>query len=252
MIEVLYQDDDVIVINKPAGMAVHPSPGWGGPTVVQALAEQGVLLSSAGASEREGVVHRLDANTTGVMVLAKSERAFKDLKDQFRDRETAKVYHALVQGHITPSTGTVDAPIDRHPKHGERFAVVSTGRDSLTHYQTLEAFRGASLIEVDLETGRTHQIRVHMEHLKHPLFNDDRYGGDQILKGTTFSKYKQFVKNCFEICPRHALHARSLGFVHPTTKKEMYFESELPSDMAQLLDRWRTYIASRELELEED
>jgi len=226
VIEVLYQDDDVIVINKPAGMAVHPSPGWGGPTVVQALAEQGVLLSSAGASEREGVVHRLDANTTGVMVLAKSERAFKDLKNQFRDRETAKVYHALVQGHITPSTGTVDAPIDRHPKHGERFAVVSTGRDSLTHYQTLEAFRGASLIEVDLETGRTHQIRVHMSAIGHPCVGDTLYGADP-----------KFAKTLG--LDRQWLHASKLTFRHPATGEPMTFESEYPKDLAASLARLR-------------
>jgi len=226
VIEVLYQDDDVIVINKPAGVAVHPSPGWGGPTVVQALAEQGVLLSSAGASEREGVVHRLDANTTGVMVLAKSERAFKDLKDQFRDRETAKVYHALVQGHITPSTGTVDAPIDRHPKHGERFAVVSTGRDSRTHYQTLEAFRGASLIEVDLETGRTHQIRVHMSAIGHPCVGDTLYGADP-----------KFAKTLG--LDRQWLHASKLTFRHPATGEPMTFESEYPKDLAASLARLR-------------
>ena len=227
MIEVLYQDDDVIVINKPAGVAVHPSPGWGGATVVQTLAEQGVLLSSAGASEREGVVHRLDANTTGVMVLAKSERAFKDLKDQFRDRETAKVYHALVQGHITPSTGTVDAPIDRHPKHGERFAVVSTGRDSLTHYQTLEAFRGASLIEVDLETGRTHQIRVHMSAIGHPCVGDTLYGADP-----------KFAKTLG--LDRQWLHASKLTFRHPSTGEPMTFESEYPKDLAASLARLRS------------
>jgi 23S rRNA pseudouridine1911/1915/1917 synthase len=225
-IAVIAEDEDLIVIDKPAGMAVHPSPGWEGPTVVQALADQGVLLSSTGASEREGVVHRLDANTTGVMVLAKSERAYLDLKDQFRERSTAKVYHALVQGHLNPTTGTIDAPIDRHPKHGERFAIVSTGRDSITHYRTLEAFRGASLLEVDLETGRTHQIRVHLSAVGHPCVGDTLYGADP--------KFAESLG-----IARQWLHASKLTFRHPATGESVTFETELPKDLAASLARLR-------------
>ena len=222
VLKVVYQDDDIVVIDKPLGMAVHPTPGWGGPTVTGELAKSGVQLSRAGAAEREGVVHRLDANTTGVMVLAKSDRAYQDLKNQFHDREVAKVYHALVQGHPDPSTGTIDAPIDRHPKHRERFAVVSSGRASTTHYQTLEAFRGASLIEVELETGRTHQIRVHMSAVGHPCVGDTLYGADP-----TFSRSLGVE--------RQWLHAKRLGFKHPGTGEAVTYESEYAPDLAASL-----------------
>lgn len=225
-IEILYQDPDLVVIDKPVAMAVHPSPGWQGETVVNTLAEQGVLLSSSGASEREGVVHRLDANTSGVMVLAKSAIAYEDLKDQFRERKTSKTYYALVQGHLEPGEGTIDAPIDRHPKHGEKFAVVSSGRPSKTHYRTQEAFRGASLVEIDLETGRTHQIRVHMSAVGHPLVGDTLYGADP--------------KFAAELgIQRQWLHATRLTFRHPVTGEVMTFESEFPKDLAASLARLR-------------
>lgn len=207
-------------------MAVHSTTGWTGPTVVSALAEQGVALASVGAAEREGVVHRLDANTTGVMVLAKSADAYHRLKSQFHDREVAKTYHALVQGHPDPSTGTIDAPIDRHPRHRERFAVVSTGRPSRTHYETLEAFRGASLMQLELETGRTHQIRVHMSAIGHPCVGDLLYGADPAFAESLGLE-------------RQWLHAKRLGFTHPVSAEMVSFESEYPPDLAASLARLR-------------
>ncbi len=221
-LKLIHQDEDVVVIDKPLGMAVHPTTGWSGPTVTGELAKSGVQLARVGASEREGVVHRLDANTTGVMVLAKSPRAYQSLKDQFHDREVTKVYHALVQGHPDPTSGTVDAPIDRHPKHRERFAVVSAGRPSKTHYETLEAFRGASLIEVELETGRTHQIRVHMSAIGHPCVGDTLYGADPTFAQTMG-------------VGRQWLHAKRLGFKHPGTGELVVFESEYAPDLAASL-----------------
>ncbi len=218
-----YEDDDVIVIDKPRGVAAHATPGWTGPTVTGGLAAAGYTIATSGAAERQGVVHRLDANTTGVMVVAKSERAYSALKRAFRERTVDKRYHALVQGHPDPLRGTVDAPIGRHPSGDGRFAVVSDGRPSVTHYDTLEAFRAASLVSVHLETGRTHQIRVHMAALRHPCVGDLLYGADPVLAahlGLT----------------RQWLHAVSLTFEHPADGREVTFTSEYPPDLARALD----------------
>ena len=220
---VVLEDDDLIVVDKPAGVAAHPAPGWVGPTVVGGLAAAGVRVSTSGAAERAGVVHRLDAGTSGLMVVAKSEPAYTSLKRAFKERTVEKVYLALAQGHPDPTSGTIDAPLGRHPKADYRFAVVADGRPSVTHYDTVEAFRAASLLEVHLETGRTHQIRVHMAYLRHPLVGDTMYGADPVLAerlGVT----------------RQWLHAARLGFAHPTTGEPMTFESPLPGDLQHALD----------------
>jgi len=220
---VLYRDADIVVIDKPVGVAAHPSPGWTGPTVLGALAGFGIGVATSGAAERQGIVHRLDVGTTGVMVVALSERAYSVLKDAFRDRTVEKIYHALVQGHPDPSTGTIDAPIGRHPTSDWKFAVVEGGRDSVTHYETLEAFRAASLLEVHLETGRTHQIRVHFSATRHPCVGDLTYGADPTLAkrlGLT----------------RQWLHARSLAFAHPEDGRWVEFTSPYPADRAHALE----------------
>ncbi len=223
-LRVVYADDDLVVVDKPVGVAAHPSPGWTGPTVVQGVAALGQLLSTSGAAERQGVVHRLDAGTTGLMVLAKSERAYTALKDAFRERRVDKGYHALVQGHPDPSSGTIDAPIDRHPSADWRFAVVAGGRPSVTHYETMEAFRAASLLEIRLETGRTHQIRVHMAAVRHPCVGDLTYGADPTLSARLG-------------LGRQWLHARRLGFEHPADQRQVVFESPYPADLALALSR---------------
>ena len=220
---VVYEDADIVVVDKPPGVAAHPTPGWTGPTVLQGLLAAGYSLATSGAAERQGIVHRLDATTSGLMVLAKSERAYSALKRAFRDREVDKVYHALVQGHPDPLRGTVDAPIGRHPSGDGRFAVVAGGRPSVTHYDTLEAFRAASLAEIVLETGRTHQIRVHMAAIRHPCVGDRLYGADPVLAahlGLT----------------RQWLHAVRLGFAHPGDGRRVEFTSEYPADLAHALD----------------
>jgi 23S rRNA pseudouridine1911/1915/1917 synthase len=220
---VIHEDDDVLVVDKPVGVAAHPSPGWEGPTVIGGLAAAGHRVSTSGAEERQGIVHRLDVGTSGCMVVAKSERAYTVLKDAFRERTVDKRYHALVQGHPDPMTGTVDAPIDRHPTSAYRFAVVAGGRDSVTHYETIEAFRHATLLDVHLETGRTHQIRVHMAALKHPCVGDVTYGADP-----TLSK-----KLGLE---RQWLHAVRLGFAHPGDGRWVEFESPYAADLQRALD----------------
>ncbi|HEY0374655.1 MAG TPA: RluA family pseudouridine synthase [Amnibacterium sp.] len=221
---VAYEDDDIVVVDKPAGVAAHPSPGWTGTTVVGGLASAGVRVSTSGAAERAGVVHRLDAGTSGLMVVAKSEHAYTVLKRAFKERTVEKRYLALAQGHPDPTAGTIDAPIGRHPRVEYRFAVVADGRPSVTHYETVEAFRAATLLDVHLETGRTHQIRVHFAHLRHPLVGDTMYGADPVLAarlGLT----------------RQWLHAVRLGFAHPATGEWVEFESPLPDDLAIALDR---------------
>ncbi|WP_007026874.1 RluA family pseudouridine synthase [Saccharomonospora iraqiensis] len=220
---ILYDDDDIVVVDKPVGVAVHPSPGWSGPTVVGGLAAAGLRISTSGAAERQGVVHRLDAGTTGVMVVAKSERAYTALKRAFKERTVTKGYHALVQGHPDPTRGTIDAPIDRHPRHDYKFAVVADGKPSVTHYEVIEAFRAASLVDVTLETGRTHQIRVHFAALRHPCVGDLTYGADPVLArrlGLT----------------RQWLHARRLGFAHPADGRWVEFTSDHPDDLAAAVD----------------
>lgn len=221
--KILHDDDDIVVISKPVGVAVHPSPGWTGPTVVGGLAAAGLRISTSGAAERQGVVHRLDAGTTGVMVVAKSEHAYTVLKRAFKERTVDKGYHAVVQGHPDPTRGTIDAPIDRHPRHDYKFAVVAGGRPSVTHYEVVEAFRAASLAHVKLETGRTHQIRVHFSALRHPCAGDLTYGADPVLArklGLT----------------RQWLHARTLGFAHPADGRWVEFEAEYPDDLASALE----------------
>ncbi len=222
-LRVLAQDDDVVVVDKPVGVAAHASPGWTGPTVLGGLAALGMQVATSGAAERQGIVHRLDVGTTGVMAVAKSERAYTALKRAFKERTVVKRYHALAQGHPDPSRGTIDAPIDRHPKHDHRFAVVATGRPSVTHYETVEAFRAASLLDVTLETGRTHQIRVHLSALRHPLVGDITYGADPVLARRLRLS-------------RQWLHARSLGFAHPADGRWVEFTSTYPDDLAQALD----------------
>lgn len=222
-LRIVYEDDEVVVVDKPVGVAAHPSPGWDGPTVVGGLMAAGHRVATSGAAERQGVVHRLDVGTSGLMVVAKSERAYRVLKDAFRARRVDKTYHALVQGHPDPSRGTIDAPIDRHPRHTYKFAVVATGRDSVTHYDTLEAFRAASLLDVGLETGRTHQIRVHLAAVRHPCVGDVTYGADPGMAarlGLT----------------RQWLHAVGLAFDHPGDGRRVRFASPYPADLAGALD----------------
>ncbi|MGQ0575179.1 MAG: RluA family pseudouridine synthase [Pseudonocardia sp.] len=220
---ILHEDADVVVVDKPVGVAAHASPGWTGPTVLGGLAALGVGVATSGAAERQGIVHRLDVGTTGVMAVAKSEHAYTVLKRAFKERTVHKRYHALAQGHPDPSRGTVDAPIDRHPKHDYRFAVVAGGKPSVTHYETVEAFRAASLLDVTLETGRTHQIRVHLAALRHPLVGDITYGADPVL-----AKRLGLA--------RQWLHARSLGFDHPADGRRVEFSSPYPDDLARALD----------------
>ena len=220
---VVFQDDDLVVVDKPVGVAAHPSVGWDGPTVLGALAAAGIRVSTSGAAERAGIVHRLDAGTSGLMVVAKSDRAYTELKRQFHDREVSKIYHAVVQGHPDPLAGTIDAPIGRHPGSSWKFAVTADGKSSVTHYETLEAFPGASLLEIHLETGRTHQIRVHMAAQRHPCVGDAMYGADPTLSarlGLT----------------RQWLHAMKLGFRHPATGQPVEFESSYPADLQHALD----------------
>ncbi|MER7277337.1 RluA family pseudouridine synthase [Dactylosporangium sp. NPDC000244] len=220
---IVYSDDDIVVVDKPVGVAAHPSPGWTGPTVIGGLAAMGQTVATSGAAERQGVVHRLDVGTTGLMVVAKSEPAYSALKRAFKAREVEKRYHAVVQGHPDPLRGTIDAPIDRHPSHDYKFAVVSGGRPSVTHYDTIEAFPAASLLDVKLETGRTHQIRVHFSALRHPCVGDLTYGADPTLAARLGLS-------------RQWLHARELGFIHPRDGEYVSFVSEYPADLAAALE----------------
>ena len=222
-IKIVHDDDSIVVIDKPVGVAVHPSPGWNGPTVVGHLAGAGFRIATGGASERQGIVQRLDVGTSGVMVICKSERAYSVLKNAFRHRTVDKTYHALVQGHPDPLEGTVDAPIGRHPKHDYKFAVMADGRHSVTHYETLEAHRFASLLEISLETGRTHQIRVHMQALKHPCVGDLTYGADPVLARRLGLQ-------------RQWLQAVRLGFEHPDSGDYVEYESDYPADLQHALD----------------
>jgi len=220
---IVYDDDDIVVVDKPSGVAAHPSIGWEGPTVLGALAAGGYRVATSGAPERQGVVHRLDVGTSGLMAVAKSERAYTALKRAFKEREVEKIYHAVVQGHPDPLAGTIDAPIGRHPSHSWKFAVTPDGKDSVTHYETIEAFRGASLLEIHLETGRTHQIRVHMAAHRHPCVGDPLYGADP-----TMSARLGLI--------RQWLHARELSFSHPVTGEWVTFTSEYPADLAHALE----------------
>lgn len=261
-LDIVYEDDDIIFVNKKAGMVVHPGYGNYRGTLVNAMVyhfqnlPSSLQSTSKEGAMRPGLVHRLDKNTSGIMVVAKSETAMVKLAKDFFDRNIDRVYNALVWGDFKEDTGTVTGNIGRHKKDRKKMDVLpdddEQGKHAVTHYRVLERFGYVTLIECKLETGRTHQIRVHMEHIGHSLFNDERYGGDRILKGTTFSKYKQFIENCFAIMPRHALHAKSLGFTHPTTGKYIHFDSELPDDMQTVLAKWRIYANSKAFEPEEE
>ncbi len=253
-LNILYEDESVIVLNKPAGMVVHPGHGNFSGTLVNALMYhlRDLPLFRTG-EQRPGLVHRIDRNTSGLLVIAKTELAMNHIARQFFNRTTSRQYLALVWGDMKEDTGTITGHIGRSVRDRKKMQVFpqgDQGKHAITHWKVIERLGYVTLVECKLETGRTHQIRAHFEYIRHPLFNDETYGGDSIIKGTTFSKYKQFIQNCFSICPRHALHAKSLGFVHPTTKKDMHFDSELPSDMKELIEKWRIYTSSRPNELE--
>lgn len=265
-IDIVYEDDDLIIVNKQPGMVVHPGYGNYKGTLVNALVYhfQQLPVSKSGATLhvtkksqeqavlRPGLVHRLDKNTSGIMVVAKSEIAMMKLAKDFFDRNLDRKYVALVWGDFAEDTGTITGNIGRHLKDRKLMDVFppesELGKHAVTHYKVLERFGYVTLIECKLETGRTHQIRAHMQHIGHSIFNDDTYGGNRILKGTTFAKYKQFVENCFTLLPRQALHAKSLGFTHPITGKQIHFDSELPADMQAVIEKWRGYSVSMALE----
>ncbi len=244
-IDVVYEDDDVLVVNKPAGMVVHPGHGNYSGTLINALTFHFDNLPS-NSSERPGLVHRIDKDTSGLLVVAKTEEAMAHLSNQFAEKTSEREYVALVWGNVEEDEGTIEGNIGRHPKNRLQNTVffddeADRGKPAVTHYKVLERFGYVTLVSCKLETGRTHQIRVHMKHIGHTLFNDERYGGELILKGTTFTKYKQFVENCFKVLPRQALHAKTLGFVHPKTGEFMRFTSEIPEDMQQCIEKWRNY-----------
>ena len=249
-INIVYEDEDVVVVNKEPGIVVHPGYGNYTGTLVNALMWHFKDLPLFSTGElRPGLVHRLDKNTSGILVIAKNELALNRLSKQFYDRTTDRRYIALVWGTPDPLKGTITGSVGRSVKDRKVMQVFpddTQGKPAITHYKVLEELGYISMVECKLETGRTHQIRVHFMYIKHPLFNDEEYGGDQILKGTTFTKYQQFVKNCFKILPRQALHAKSLAFDHPVTGKRLSFESAIPDDMTQVIEKWRKYISGRE------
>jgi 23S rRNA pseudouridine1911/1915/1917 synthase len=242
-IDVIYEDDDLIVLNKPAGMVVHPGHGNYSGTLLNGLIYHFDNLPG-NADNRPGLVHRIDKDTTGLLVVAKTEKAITFLARQFAEKTSKRKYVALVWGDLKDDAGTIEGNLGRNPKNRLQMMVFPEGdfgKPAVTHYKVLERFGYVTLVELELETGRTHQIRAHMKYIGHPLFNDARYGGDKILKGTTFTKYKQFVENTFKVLPRQALHAKTLGFVHPTTLEFLEFDSEIPDDMQQAVERWRNY-----------
>lgn len=245
-LNIVYEDNDIIIVNKEAGMVVHPGYGNYSGTMVNALIYhfKNLPVTSKEMEQRPGLVHRIDKNTSGILVVAKNELAQAILGKMFFDRKLDRLYIALVWGNIEEDEGTIIGNIGRSPKNRKIMTIFpdgSQGKHAVTHYKVLERFGYVTLIQCKLETGRTHQIRAHLKYIGHPLFNDDTYGGDSIIKGTTFNKYKHFVENCFEILPRQALHAKSLGFNHPITKEYMFFDSELPNDMQQAIEKWRKY-----------
>ncbi|WP_374401943.1 RluA family pseudouridine synthase [Flavobacterium sp.] len=242
-LDIVYEDDQLLVINKPAGMVVHPGHGNYSGTLVNALAYHFENLPM-NSSERPGLVHRIDKDTSGLLVVAKTDFAMAYLTKQFAEKTSEREYIALVWGNIEEDEGTVEGNIGRHDTNRMQMAVHSDeekGKPAVTHYRVLERFGYVTLVSCQLKTGRTHQIRVHMKHIGHTLFNDERYGGDSILKGTTFTKYKQFVENCFKVLPRQALHAKTLGFEHPITKEFLRFDSPIPQDLQECIDKWRVY-----------
>ena len=244
-LDVVYEDDDVIVVNKPTGLVVHPAPGHPDGTLVNALLHHcGDSLSGIGGEKRPGIVHRIDRDTSGLIIAAKNDAAHLALSAQLKDHSLSRTYECLVTGNMKQDSGTVDAPIGRSSADRKKMAVVPTGRRAVTHWEVVARYPGVTHLRCRLETGRTHQIRVHMAWIGHPLFNDERYGGDRILKGTTFAKYRQFIENCFAVMPRHALHARLLGFEHPATHENVLFESPLPADFQSLLTKWNIYTSA--------
>ena len=248
-LDIVYEDDDVLLVNKAQEMVVHPGHGNPDGTLVNALVYHfGNLPSARDGEIRPGLVHRIDKGTSGLLVIAKNEYALQFLAKQFADHTTERTYYALIWGEPKEPKGTINAHIGRGFKDrriSDVFPEGDYGKEAITHYEVLKSLRYVSLIKCNLETGRTHQIRAHMKYLGHPLFNDAAYGGDRVLRGEIISKYKQFVENCFEIIPRQALHAKSLGFIHPTTKKWMQFDSELPADFQAVLDKWEHYLQFR-------
>lgn len=248
-IEIVYEDDTVVVINKAAGMVVHPGHGNYSGTLINALLFHFDNLPN-NTDERPGLVHRIDKDTSGLLVIAKTEEALTHLSKQFFDKSSERKYLALVWGNLKEDEGTIEGHIGRHPKNRLQMMVFpegEVGKPAITHFKVIERFGYVTLLECQLETGRTHQIRAHMKHIGHTLFNDERYGGNAILKGTHFSKYKQFVENCFKLIPRQALHAKTLGFEHPKTGQWMQFDSEIPQDLAQTLGKWRNYAQHKQL-----
>lgn len=243
-LNIVYEDDALMVVNKPAGMVVHPAHGNYSGTLINGVAWHMKDVPNWNMNDAHvGLVHRIDKDTSGLLVIAKTPEAKTNLGDQFFHKTTKRRYQALVWGNFDEDEGTVVGNIGRNPKDRMQMTVLpeGEGKHAVTHYRVLERFGFVTLVECILETGRTHQIRVHMKHIGHVLFNDERYGGQEVLRGNRTTKYKQFINNCFEICPRQALHAMTLGFVHPVTGEEMYFTSELPADMSALLDKWRNY-----------
>ncbi|MCK4920745.1 MAG: RluA family pseudouridine synthase [Bacteroidales bacterium] len=249
-IEIVYEDESLLVVNKQPGMVVHPGHGNYSGTLINALMfhlKDNPLFQTG--EERPGLVHRIDKDTSGLLVVAKNELAMNKLASQFFNKTSKRTYQALVWGNLDEDEGTIEGNIGRYPKNRKKMWVFedgSEGKHAITHYKILERFDYVNLVECRLETGRTHQIRVHFQYIKHPIFNDMEYGGDQILRGTVFTKYKQFIQNCFQILPRQALHAKTLGFVHPLTGKEITFDTDLPNDMQSVLEKWRRYTGGRE------
>jgi 23S rRNA pseudouridine1911/1915/1917 synthase len=244
-IDVIYEDDSFLVVHKPAGMVVHPGHGNYSGTLINALLYHFDNLPN-NSSNRPGLVHRIDKDTSGLLVVAKNEHAMAHLSAQFKAKTSERSYVALVWGNIENDKGSIEGNIGRHPKNRLQNSVfldedAHKGKPAVTHFEVLERFGYVTLVKCTLETGRTHQIRVHMKHIGHTLFNDERYGGDKILKGTTFTKYKQFVDNCFKVLPRQALHAKTLGFVHPTNNEWLSFSCDMPEDMSNCIEKWRDY-----------
>lgn len=247
-LNIVYEDNDFLVVNKPAGMVVHPGHGHFEGTLINALSfHLGISQGPEAADERMGIlVHRIDKDTSGLLVVAKNDETQLDLARQFFEHSIERRYVAVVWGNIKEDEGTITGNIGRDPNDRLRFKVYADedgrGKHAVTHYKVLERFGYVTVVECKLETGRTHQIRVHMSHIGHPLFNDERYGGSEIRKGTIYAKYRQFIQNCFELCPRQALHAKTLGFVHPGTGKWIQFDSQIPEDMTAMIDKWRNYV----------
>lgn len=250
-LNIVFEDDQIMLINKPAGMVVHPGSGNYTGTLLNGvsyyLQQQNPELTEE-TLPRFGLVHRIDKNTSGLLVLAKTDTAMRHLAKQFFDHTISRKYIALVWGDVQEDEGTIIAHVGRHQRFRKLFEAYPEGehgKEAITHYKVIERLGYVTLVQCILETGRTHQIRVHMKHIGHPLFNDDFYGGDKIVKGTVYAKYKQFVDNCFAVCPRQALHAKTLGFVHPSTNMDMYFDTDLPTDIEQVIERWRKYVSGK-------